>query len=225
MSAHLDYALLPFADGDFPRVVTDPIQFSLAKNGDPVTLFCINDASEVPEPLLRAMHNEFNYIVEEGLTYPHHQPFGFDEFCKYWFYHFCAVLVTGHHTELDPSLSTEQWAEDAWLGTFYVKPNYIGRLSHHCNAGFVVNHRKRGLGLGKEMGRKYLDIAPKLGYVYSVFNLVYELNVASLRIWDLLGFDRIGYVKNAGYLKDLGFVGAVMYGKDLNHVESAVLDK
>jgi len=30
------------------------------------------------------------------------------------------------------------------------------------------------------------------GYIYSVFNLVYVSNVASCRLWDSLGFDRIG---------------------------------
>ena len=85
-----------------------------------------------------------------------------------------------------------------------------------CNAGFVVNHEKRGLGLGKELGRKYLVWAPQLGYVYSVFNLVFETNIASLKIWDGLGFERIGYVKNVAVLKGhKHLVGAHMFGKDL----------
>lgn len=73
-----------------------------------------------------------------------------------------------------------------------------------------------GLGLGKELGAKYLDIAPRLGYVYSVFNLVFETNVPSLKIWDSLGFERIGYVKNVAVLKGHDkLVGAYMFGKDL----------
>lgn len=221
----MDYSLLPFASGEFPKIVTEPIHFNLAKTGEPVTLFCVNDYHEVPEPLLRALHSEFNHIIDEGLTYPHDKPFEFDDFCRYWFHHFVAILVTGTETSIDAAIPTDEWLNKRFLGCFYVKPNYIGRLSHHCNAGFVVNHRMRGMGLGKELGAKYLDIAPKLGYVYLVFNLVYELNVALLKIWDSLGFDRIGYVKNAGYLKGKGFVGAVMYGKDLNVVESGETKK
>lgn len=33
------------------------------------------------------------------------------------------------------------------------------------------------------------------GYTYSVFNLVYETNVASCRIWDSLGFERISTLR------------------------------
>jgi hypothetical protein len=63
----------------------------------------------------------------------------------------------------------------------------------------------------------YLEWAPKLGYTYSVFNLVYETNVASLRIWDALGFKRIGRVKGCGNLKSYPdqFIDAIIFGRDL----------
>jgi len=53
-----------------------------------------------------------------------------------------------------------------------------------------------------------------------VFNLVYDTNVASLRIWDALGFKRIGKVKGAGNLRSNPdrLVDAIIYGRDL-HVE------
>jgi RimJ/RimL family protein N-acetyltransferase len=205
---------LPFADHQFKAVVTEPIIFNLQKDNRAVTLFPVNDAKEVPELLKKVLHEEFLYVVEEGRTYPHHKTYSYDEFVEYWFHHFVAILVDGeHHSWAEESY--EYW-KDKFLGNFYVKPNYVGRCSHVCNGGFVVNHEKRGLGLGKEMGRKYLEVAPKLGYTYSVFNLVFETNVASLRIWDSLGFDRIGYVKKAAVLKgEDRYVGAIMYGKDL----------
>ncbi|KAL8999613.1 MAG: hypothetical protein Q9169_001573 [Polycauliona sp. 2 TL-2023] len=55
------------------------------------------------------------------------------------------------------------------------------------------------------------------GYTYSVFNLVYETNVASCRIWDALGFKRIGRIKGCGNLKSYPdeFVDAIIYGRDL----------
>lgn len=213
---------LPFANETFestPQVRDAVINFNLKKDKRPVTLFNIHDASIVPQNLLIALQNEFNYVVEEGLTYPYHETKSFENFKSYWFHHFVAILLDGKFDSLsDPqlqNLSVEQW-NDIFLGTFYVKPNYIGRCSHVCNAGFVVNHVKRGLGLGKELGAKYLDIAPQLGYVYSVFNLVFETNLASLKIWDSLGFERIGYVKNVAVLKGHDkLIGAFMFGKDL----------
>ena len=82
-----------------------------------------------------------------------------------------------------------------------MKPNYTGRCSHVCNAGFVVNHEKRGLGLGKELGAKYLVWGPQLGYVYSVFNLVFETNTASLRIWNSFRFRPYWLCQECGRVK------------------------
>jgi H2C2 zinc finger len=49
-----------------------------------------------------------------------------------------------------------------------------------------------------------------------VFNLVYESNTASTRIWDSLGFKRIGRVPGCGNLKSFDEpVDAIIYGRDL----------
>ena len=50
-----------------------------------------------------------------------------------------------------------------------------------------------------------------------MFNLVYETNVASCRIWDALGFKRIGRVPNCGNLRSHPneLVDAIIYGRDL----------
>lgn len=51
-----------------------------------------------------------------------------------------------------------------------------------------------------------------------MFNLVYETNIASVRIWDALGFKRIGRVPGCGNLKSYPdqLVDAIIYGRDLN---------
>ena len=101
-----------------------------------------------------------------------------------------------------------------------------------CNAGFVVTDASRNKGVGRLLGESYLDWAPKLGYTYSVFNLVYDNNVASTRIWDALGFDRIGRVPQCGNLKGTKgrYVDAIVFGKELGQssertVEDASLDQ
>ncbi|KAG7143024.1 Protein SPT10 like protein [Verticillium longisporum] len=115
-----------------------------------------------------------------------------------------------------PEAATGNWSKTC-LGSFYIKPNYPGRSSHVCNAGFLVTDASRGRGVGRLMGECYLDWAPKLGYTYSVFNLVYETNVASCKIWDALGFKRIGRVKGCGDLRSYPgqLVDAIIYGRDL----------
>ncbi|RSH87243.1 hypothetical protein EHS25_003152 [Saitozyma podzolica] len=86
-------------------------------------------------------------------------------------------------------------------GCYYIKPNYPGRSSHNCNAGFIVPPTHRGKKIGYNLGKSYLEYAPRLGYKGSVFNLVYKNNVASLKIWDSLGFQRVGLIPNAGRLR------------------------
>lgn len=50
-----------------------------------------------------------------------------------------------------------------------------------------------------------------------MFNLVYESNVASCRLWDSLGFKRIGKVPGGGKLRSHPgqYVDAIIYGRDL----------
>lgn len=214
---YLYYATLPFADKTYattPKVVEKNV-FTLERNGQTVTLLTGHKPLDFPAQLLHEANQELNYIIEEGTTYPFDKIFNQQQFLEYLFEHFAAILVDGEYTSEWDAESQDFW-HTKFLGYFYVRPNYAGRSLHVCNGGFVVNHRRRGLGLGREMGRKYLDYAPRLGYVYSVFNLVYETNVASWKIWDSLGFERTGYVKNAAALKNHDkLVGAIVFGKDL----------
>lgn len=124
--------------------------------------------------------------------------------------------TTPHIAECVKLIPVDADWDKVFLGTFHVLPNYPGRCSHVCNAGFLVSSKTRGKRIGYEMGKVYLKWAPQLGYTYSVFNLVFESNVASCKIWDSLGFNRIGLVPGAGKLK--GFdepQNAIIYGKKL----------
>jgi hypothetical protein len=131
-----------------------------------------------------------------------------------------------------PPAPPRNWEKEC-LGSFYIKPNYPGRSSHVCNGGFLVTDGARNRGVGRLMGECYLQWAPKLvsltgrklddysdqfqGYTYSIFNLVYETNVASCRIWDALGFKRVGRVKGCGNLKSYPnqLIDAIIFGRDL----------
>jgi len=55
-----------------------------------------------------------------------------------------------------------------------------------------------------------------------VFNLVYESNTASCRLWDSLGFDRIGRVPGCGQLRGYDkLIDAIQYGRHLVPKEEA----
>ena len=191
------------------------------KDGTAAIIVPVNgyqEADKLPKELIEFMFNDFNQEVDDGLTYPHLNPYASSaEFVKYWFIGWVGLLVRG--TEL-PSGNDTDWSESL-LGHYYIRPNYPGRCSHNCNAGFLVNPRHRGLGVGKTLGRSYIYVGPRLGYSYSVFNLVFVTNTASRKIWDSLGFDVVGRIPGAAILKGHDDpVDALIYGRKLSKEET-----
>jgi len=56
------------------------------------------------------------------------------------------------------------------------------------------------------------------GYKYSVFNLVFANNPASIRIWEKLGFSVIGRVPKAARLDNSEkLVDALIFGRELGN--------
>ncbi|KAG8749185.1 hypothetical protein FRC14_001621 [Serendipita sp. 396] len=167
--------------------------------------------STAPLDLVKALYKEFSSELErdQARTYPQEAGMTEDEFKSYFFARDAFVGIGFKDGSGDPSIQSRQlgsveesrigreW-DDAVAGFYYVKPNYPGHSSHICNAGFVIPLSTRGLGLGYLLGESYLHYAPLLGYRGSIFNLVYADNPASLKIWDNLGFQRVGLVPGAG---------------------------
>lgn len=185
----------------------------LLKDGETTaTIYPIYSVNELPPGLLAFLCDEFNMEIERGETYPFFDTLHIESFQNYWFGSFAAVMVLGDSPNLE---STQEWEKEC-LGTFFIKPNYAGRCSHICTAGFLVNAGIRGKGIGRTLTDCYLQWAPRLGYTYSVFNLVFETNVAARRIWESLNFKRLGRVKSAGILKGHDrAVDALIYGREL----------
>ncbi|KAG7294120.1 hypothetical protein NEMBOFW57_004184 [Staphylotrichum longicolle] len=214
----------PYPDPAHPAVphTIVPRHVTLRDRQTVATVVPFASRHEVPESLLRYLHDQFNKEIEGGDTYPMLEPMPADKFASYWFQNFGGIMLLGHIESAAEVVEGKDWSKEC-LGTFYIKPNYPGRSSHICNAGFIVTDAARNRGVGRLMGETYLEWAPKLGYKYSVFNLVYETNVASCKIWDALGFKRIGRVKGAGNLKSYPdrLVDAIIYGRDLGDAGNA----
>ncbi|TNY21356.1 hypothetical protein DMC30DRAFT_416112 [Rhodotorula diobovata] len=205
-----------------------PRSYPLPRAGAALTVLPVRRES-VPTALVEFLRDTFNDVVEEGKTYPQMNQLSLDEFCAYFFAADCFVgLLDAAPADLgdasagmdrDEGLTLESVAagrdwRDCVLGMYYVKPNYPGRSSHLCNGGFVVPSVHRGLRVGSTLGRSYLHFAPLCGYRGSVFNLVYTNNVASVKIWDGLGFQRAGLIPGAGNLKGSDeFVDAIVFHK------------
>lgn len=178
------------------------------KDGSRATVFFVRGeySEQVPKAIVTQMQQLFNDVIEEGKTYPNVETLDYNGFKTYWMKYFCAIMVDGEHNELSDT--------QRLLGTYYVKPNYVGRCSKVSNAGFLVTPSSRGRGVGKALGKTYVNWGGKLGYKYSVFNLVFETNVASVKIWQSLGFDVIGRIPDCATLEGYDEpVSALIFGK------------
>lgn len=198
----------------------EPLQCKLKNSETIATAFPVFDHTQIPASLIDFLHSEFNGEIERGDTYPQDKALTRDEFVHYWFHSFCVIFLETSALSIPDNITrAEDWSPLV-LGTFYIKPNYMPRCSHNCNAGFLVNAAHRGKKIGHRLGQVYLKWAPLLGYKYSVYNLVFVTNIASWKIWDNLKFDRIGLVPKAALLKGHDeLVDAIIFGKDLTNIE------
>ncbi|KAG6018400.1 hypothetical protein E4U43_001772 [Claviceps pusilla] len=216
----------PFPDPNNLGLPADivPRQVTLRDRQTIATIVPFVSRHQLPGGLLVYLCDQLNREIEGGDTYPMMDPFTMDGFADYWFQTFAAVMLLGNIDCADDVVEEKDWAKEC-LGSFFIKPNYPGRSSHICNASFITTDASRNRGVGRLMGEAYIDWAPRLGYTYSVFNLVYETNVASCRIWDALGFKRIGRIKACGNLRSHPdrLIDAIIYGRDLIPGESEEL--
>lgn len=139
-----------------------PAHVTLKDGTSRATILPFTSLSSVPAPLVAFLHAQLCAEIEQGDTYPMVDALPLDKFGPYWFGVFGAVMLHGEHAHIDDVARLDPDWEKLCLGSFYIKPNYPGRSSHVCNAGFLVTGAARNKGVGKLLGRQYLEWAPKL---------------------------------------------------------------
>ncbi len=143
-----------------------------------------------------------NGVIAEGNSYPQEHPLDLEGFRRYWLQH--RAFVVRESTSV--------------VAAFFLRPNHAGRCSHIANAGFIVAPNRRGLGLGRLMGLAMLNLASETGFEAVQFNLVFANNLASLKLWQSLGFEVVGRTPQAVRLSDGEYVDALILYKHLQPV-------
>jgi ribosomal protein S18 acetylase RimI-like enzyme len=137
-------------------------------------------------PVRRDDHDDlfeaFERIVATREGFPQDPPLTRSDFNEYWIEHSTAVSIArfDHHV----------------VGAYYIKPNFVGRAAHICNAGYFVLAPYRGTGVGRALVEHSLVEARRLGFDAMQFNLVFESNPARAMYRDM-GFLEIGRVPKA----------------------------
>lgn len=178
--------------------LTFPVDAKL-KDGSPVQLV-LADERDV-EPLQRL----YRVIVDEGNFYPHDRFPDQDDFMDYWFRGKSTVAA----------YVPDRAGAAGMAGAFYLKPNWPGRAGHVANAGFIVAPDWRNRGLGRLLGDTMLSYAKQLGYRGVIFNLVFSENVVARRLWEKLGFEKLGMIPGAVRKNDGTYQDAMIMFRSL----------
>lgn len=132
--------------------------------------------ADVPEML--AIWNE---VVADGLAFPQDQPEtseSIGEFLRGQSY--CGVARDTENNRI--------------LGLYILHPNNVGRCGHIANASYAVSAQARGMGLGARLVRDSLAQAKRLGFRIMQFNAVTTDNPAANRLYQSLGFQKLGTI-------------------------------
>lgn len=89
------------------------------------------------------------------------------------------------------------------VGMYILHPNNVGRCGHICNASYAVKGSVRGCHIGEKLVVDCKKQAKKLGFKILQFNAVVKTNTAALKLYEKLGFTRLGVIPK-GFRLDNG---------------------
>lgn len=88
-------------------------------------------------------------------------------------------------------------------GLYILHPNNIGRCGHIANASYAVDAAARGKHIGERLVRHSLEQGRRLGFRVLQFNAVVKSNAGAIRLYEKLGFTRLGDIPG-GFLNGGG---------------------
>lgn len=89
------------------------------------------------------------------------------------------------------------------VGLYILHPNNVGRCGHMANSSYAVKGNLRGLKIGEKLVTHSLVKGKELGYRLLVFNAVVKENERAIRLYNKLGFVKVGEIPG-GFQKKSG---------------------
>ena len=87
-------------------------------------------------------------------------------------------------------------------GLYILHPNNIGSCGHICNASYAVKKGMRGHHIGEKLVIHCMRKGKELGFRILQFNAVVASNRYALRLYEKLGFVRLGTIPGGFLMKD-----------------------
>ena len=88
------------------------------------------------------------------------------------------------------------------VGLYILHPNNVGRCGHASNASYAVKKDIRGHKIGEKLVVHSIDKSKELGFKLLQFNAVVKSNIYALRLYEKLGFVKLGTIPGGFLMKD-----------------------
>ena len=139
----------------------------------------------------------WNQVVDDGAAFPQMEPL---------------TEESGRQFFAEQSFTGAAVGEDgAVLGLYILHPNNVGRCGHICNASYAVHTNARGQHVGEALVRHCLQKGRELGFRILQFNAVVASNTPALRLYEKLGFTRLGTIPGGFLMKDGHYEDIVLH--------------
>jgi L-amino acid N-acyltransferase YncA len=146
-------------------------------------------------PTMIAIWNE---VVDDGVAFPQMEPLNERSGKEFFESQSFTGVAMEHNT-------------GKIVGLYILHPNNIGRCGHICNASYAVKREERGKHIGEALVRHCLARAKEIGFKIMQFNAVVSTNVAALRLYEKVGFVRIGVIPRGFLMKDGSYEDIVLH--------------
>ncbi|MEI0702763.1 GNAT family N-acetyltransferase [Brachyspira intermedia] len=143
----------------------------------------------------------WNDIIEEGIYFPQIETLSNEEEAHKYF-------ISQDYTGIAID-------NDKVFGVYILHPNNIGRCGHISNASYAVSKESRGKGIGEALVRDSMEQGNKLGYKILQFNAVVISNINAHKLYEKIGFNKIGIVKKGYMNKNNEYEDIALYYIDL----------
>lgn len=145
----------------------------------------------------------WNEVVEQGIAFPQLEYLDVD---------------TGKQFFDSQSFAGVAKIDGKVAGMYILHPNNVGRCGHIANASFAVSSLYRGKKIGKELVRHCLAKGRELGFKIMQFNAVVSSNVRAIKLYEKLGFVRVGVVPGGFLNKDDVYEDIIVYYYNLQQI-------
>lgn len=144
----------------------------------------------------------WNSVVEDGIAFPQEETLDSDSGKSF----FESQTYTGVAYDAET---------DKICGLYILHPNNVGRCGHICNASYAVDKNYRGCGIGRLLVEDCLKSAKDHGFKILQFNAVVASNVVAQKLYEKLGFKKIGVIPNGFRMKNGSFEDIYPYYHEL----------